>query len=52
VGAHVARPVDDVARRIVDRGQALEHLLKGRRKDDGAVGRGKRLRRASLAKRQ
>ena len=33
VGAHVARPVDDVARRIVDRGQAFEHLLISRRID-------------------
>jgi hypothetical protein len=46
VGAHVARPVDDVARRIVDRGQAFEHLLIGRRIDRRAVGCGKRLRRA------
>jgi hypothetical protein len=47
VGTHVARPIDDVARRIVDRRQAFEHLLIGWRTDRRAVGRGKRLRRAA-----
>jgi hypothetical protein len=47
VSAHVARPVDDIARRVIDRGQAFEHLLIGRRIDRRAVGRGERLRRAA-----
>ena len=47
VGAHVARPVDDVARRVVDRRHALEHLLVGRRVDDAAVIRSEGLRRAA-----
>ncbi len=46
MGAHVARPVDDVAGRIVDRRHALEHLLIGRRINDHPVGIGKRQRRA------
>jgi hypothetical protein len=47
VGAHIARPVDDVARRIVDRRQAFEHLLTGRRIDDRSVGTAVGLRRPS-----
>ena len=47
VGAHVAWPVDDVARGVVDCGQAFEHLLISRRIDGRAVGRGKRQRRAA-----
>ena len=47
VRPHVARPIDDVARRIVDRWQAFEHLLIGGRVDDRAVGAGVRLRRAA-----
>ncbi len=47
VGAHIARPVDDVARGVVDGRQALEHLLISRRKDRRAVVRGERQRRAA-----
>ncbi len=47
VGAHIARPVDDVARRVVDGRQALEHLLIRGRKNRRAVVRGVRQRRAA-----
>ncbi len=45
MSAHVARPIDDVAHRVVDGRQALEHLLVGRRVDRAAVGRSVGLRR-------
>jgi hypothetical protein len=47
LGAHIARPIDDVAHRVVDRRQAFEHLPVGRRIKRGAVRRGVGLWRAA-----